>query len=61
MSKNSKMRNKALAAKQASATRKSGGSGPKQTTPKHGKQKSKWQLASQGKPAAPQRTKTEEE
>lgn len=37
MSRQNKARQKAITAKQFSEIRKNGGSGPKQTTPKHGK------------------------
>lgn len=63
MSKNSKMRNKKSAAKQATSVRKSGGSGPTRTQKKTTK-KNTWFARKDGKvqSAGPsQRTNTEEE
>lgn len=44
MSRNSKNAQRNKAAKDMSATRTSGGSGPAKTTPKHGKKKAWWQV-----------------
>ena len=44
MSRNSKNAQRMVAAREISATRKSGGSGPKRTTAKHGKKKAFFQL-----------------
>lgn len=44
MSRQSKAIKKKVEAKQFSKIRMDGGHGPSQTTPKHGKKKSKWEL-----------------
>lgn len=44
MSRNSKNARRTAARKEMSKLRQSGGGGPKQTTPKHGKKRAWWQV-----------------